>query len=535
MAINTPTSLLNLAPSTTGGSSSPYMPVVAPQSQTFDNLFGGSDTNSTGSSNSNFNYAGLISPILQTVGGISGANASGNAAGAINSGINNMINQQGGVYNTIAGNFSPYTGTGAGASSALSSALGLGGGAPNYAGFENTPGLSYLTNLGNQAVNRQASAAGTLYAPQTMNAVANNTEGLANSYAFQPYIQSLMQAAGMGSQATGQVSQAGLTTGNNIGQGLVSQGAANASGILGSNSAGVQGTLGGISSLANQLLGSSNSPLNINSYLNKVFGGGTSTPSDVSEMMSALDNGTAATSANAGVGVGYDMLGNTVDTSSFAETDLSGLADQAGSWLGFSPAGGGAATAAGTGAGTGGIDTMSLANSGYASLNGIPGSLATADTSAGGGAAAGTGSLGLGLAGLGATVGVAAYGASKPGVQLNSTWYNNFGNNVAAGLSPNASVEQKLQAATALQQLPLVLAHGQGGSTGFSTVNNLNTTRLLQTLAPYGITSLDQAEQMATQLENSIPAGAMPGQGASPGGDGTTIGVGNMYGYGKSY
>lgn len=115
------------------------------------------------------------------------------------------------------------------------------------------------------------------------------------------------------------------------------------------------------------------------------------------------------------------------------------------------------------------------------------------------GAAAGAGSLGLGLLGVGAVLAPALYGMSKPPVELNSTWYNNFGSNVGAGLAPGATTQQKLQAATALQELGLT-SSGAG----------VDATRLMQTLAPYGITSMAQAQALANQLLNSIPAGAMP-------------------------
>ena len=129
----------------------------------------------------------------------------------------------------------------------------------------------------------------------------------------------------------------------------------------------------------------------------------------------------------------------------------------------------------------------------------------------------GTGALSSAAAGAGAVagdvalpLGVALYGASKPGVELSSTWYNNLGNTVGAGLGPNATVQQKLQAASQLDSLGLMQMNGTGGSSGLSTASNFDMGRLMQVLAPYGVTSVAQASQLANSLFNSIPAGQMP-------------------------
>jgi hypothetical protein len=70
---------------------------------------------------------------------------------------------------------------------------------------------------------------------------------------------------------------------------------------------------------------------------------------------------------------------------------------------------------------------------------------------------------------------------------------------------------------------------GQGNS-GLSTDNNFNMQRALQVLAPYGVTTIAQAQQLANNLLNSIPPGQMPGQAVGRGGE-STVGVGNMSGY----
>lgn len=151
------------------------------------------------------------------------------------------------------------------------------------------------------------------------------------------------------------------------------------------------------------------------------------------------------------------------------------------------------------------------------------------DTAAGGTGLAGGSAIGAYAGPIGLALAPALYGMSQPTVQENSTWYNNFGNNVGAGLGPNATVQQKLLAATTLQQLGLD-GINSGPAIGIgSSGTGVNMGRLMQTLAPYGITSFAQAQQIANQLINSIPAGAMPGQGVNQFGT-TTVGRGNTLG-----
>lgn len=160
-----------------------------------------------------------------------------------------------------------------------------------------------------------------------------------------------------------------------------------------------------------------------------------------------------------------------------------------------------------------GYDTMQAALTGQASLSPAA-SLADTTGNVGASSAAG-GSLGLGLAGVGAVLGVAAYGASKPGTELGSGWYNTIGSNVGAGLSSGASPAQKLQAVTALQTVLSMQQTGQGSS-GLSTDNNFNMNQAMGVLAPYGISSPAEAQQMILSLLNSISPGQMPTANSHP-------------------
>ena len=390
----------------------------------------------------------------------------------------------------------------------------------NPSSVTSTPGYQFQLGQGVQAIDRSALApGGTGAGGAELAALDTFGQGLASSF-YQTDLNNLMQLSGANFPPA------------NPAQALAGVG-------------GAQGSLGSsISGVANSLPGAVKSLSNLFNGAPSTLGGGlTGDPS----LYSGLTDSS---------GVPYFLSNDPALSYAGGATDAGGVGDMlsAGSGLnegdtlgdlfGFSPAGGEAATTGAVGEGTvlaapeagaataatGGVDTMSLAETGSASLGGVPGSLATTDTTAGSAGGAAAGSLGLGLAGVGAVLGVAAYGASQPGVELNSQWYQNGANTVGAGLSQNASVEQKIQAATMLNTIGML----QQGSSGLSTDNNYSVQRALQSLAPYGITSIAQAQQIALSLLNSIPPGAMPGQGATPGG-GTTVGAGNMFDTSKPF
>ena len=226
-------------------------------------------------------------------------------------------------------------------------------------------------------------------------------------------------------------------------------------------------------------------------YVKNLFGGsGDSVVNgiDTGIQSGAFSGASDALAGNAALGATTDASGVPYflsgslggDAASTAGDSL--LSSGSGSLLdslgGFSSAGGGAAAPVADAAAAGGSDAAA--------------------------SGAATGSLGLGLLGVAATVAPALYGASQPGSALGSTWYNNFGNTIGAGLGPNATTQQKLLAASQLNQLGLMQSNGTGGGTGFSTASNFNMERLMQTLAPYGITNLQQANALANQLYGSI-------------------------------
>jgi len=109
-------------------------------------------------------------------------------------------------------------------------------GGPNYSSFFNTPGFGFTLNTGLQAINRNASANGGLYTPNTMNALGNYAEGVASTQ-YNNYVNQLLQMAGLGGAAVSGTAGAAQGVGNNISSNLLSAGNANASGILGSSNA----------------------------------------------------------------------------------------------------------------------------------------------------------------------------------------------------------------------------------------------------------------------------------------------------------
>lgn len=281
---------------------------------------------------------------------------------------------------------------------------------------------------------------------------------------------------------------------------------------------------GGSSALAGLLTAAAQNPglvKNAVSGISGLLGGGTtagaaasdSIPANAALAASTTADGTpyylaADTGAPAAAPLGGDVLAG----AGAGALTGAGIASGIGSGIGA-----GAASGLGAGVGSG---VGSAVGSALGGDVGLIGSSAAAPAVAAP-AAAGAGSSGLlGAAGpyaaAAAPLALAAYGASQPGVDLGSPWYNNFGNTVGAGLGPNATIQQKLAAADQLNELGLMQANGTGGSSGLSTDTNFDFGRLMQVLAPYGVTSIAQANQLANSLYNSIPAGQMPTENSHP-------------------
>lgn len=127
-----------------------------------------------------------------------------------------------------------FTGGDGGGGSGASGAPGTAGpGAPNYNAFYNSPGYQFSLSQGQNAINRQASANGSLYSSNTLGALAGYTAGAAGTQ-YNNYVQQLMGLAGLGGSAVAGTNAAAQNAGNNISSAQLSAGNANASGVLGS-------------------------------------------------------------------------------------------------------------------------------------------------------------------------------------------------------------------------------------------------------------------------------------------------------------
>jgi hypothetical protein len=193
---------------------------------------------------------GSLGSLLTGAAGIYGAqNASEAQTSAINAGINTQTSTMGNI-NAI---YNPQVSLGNSAMSALGSAEGLNGAAPNYSGFENMPGYQFAVQQGTQAIDRSAAASGSAYTPNTQAAVGQYVTGTAMQD-YNTYIQQLMGSAGLGAAANQQLTGAQLETGTNISQLQQNSGQAAATGVSSAANA-VGGAIGG---LANSLTGGGN-------------------------------------------------------------------------------------------------------------------------------------------------------------------------------------------------------------------------------------------------------------------------------------
>jgi len=151
--------------------------------------------------------------------------------------------------------------------------------------LDNTPGYKFAVQQGTQAIDRQAAAGGSAYTPNTLASVGQYVTGTA-SQNYNNYVNQLMGEAGIGENATGNLSNAMLKTSANISNAQIGGGNAAASGT-----AGVTGALGG---LASSLLGAGSYGAGA---LGNLFGGGS-------------NSNNSSTNAN---GSGYGGNGPTYD------------------------------------------------------------------------------------------------------------------------------------------------------------------------------------------------------------------------------
>jgi hypothetical protein len=218
--------------------------------------------------------SGTLGSLLGTGAQLYGQQNAGEAiSGAATAGIGQANQTLGNVSNI----WQPQQTLGNNADTALSSALGIGGAAPDYSSFMNMPGYQFASNMGIQAGERQAAAMGNAGNSGTSALIANQATGTAMQD-YNNYINQLYQGAGLGSTANTQLTGANMQTAGNIEQLGMNSGVAQAGmytgmgqtlagaggNYMGPNGSGV-GTgsgLGGIIGAAGQFLSGSNGSSN---------------------------------------------------------------------------------------------------------------------------------------------------------------------------------------------------------------------------------------------------------------------------------
>jgi len=160
------------------------------------------------------------------VGGIGSIIAGNKQAAAYRDAANQANSKLDQTYNTIRSDYSPYTGAGSSAVTALNNNLQNGTGfakAFNMSDFYNDPGYQFTQQQGQNAINNSAAARGGLLSGAAAKGLASYNTGLANQTyndAWNRYMQNrqqgygeLMGVAGLGQNALDTVSRSGLSTG----------------------------------------------------------------------------------------------------------------------------------------------------------------------------------------------------------------------------------------------------------------------------------------------------------------------------------
>jgi hypothetical protein len=207
--------------------------------------------------NQSLNAIGGIPGVLGSTatGGAGVGGASGGTSGLTNIGPTGSLGANGAAANTAAGGSALPANAPAGAAS-------------QFSNFYNSPGYQFTLQQGEQAINRGASANGSLFTTNNLNQLGTYAEGTASNQ-YNNYVSQLMGLAGLGAGANNATGAAATTAGNNISANQLSAGNANASGILGSAGAysGAVNNAGGLLgnyAMLNNLGGSGNGYLPLN-------------------------------------------------------------------------------------------------------------------------------------------------------------------------------------------------------------------------------------------------------------------------------
>lgn len=212
-----------------------------------------------------------IPAVIGAAGSIIGANKSASAAkdaaNAQASANTQAIQAQKDMFNQEVNLSAPFRQLGTTASGALSDIINGNG----TTAFENNPGFKFATQLGQQAIKRQAAAGGNLYSTNTLANLGNYTAGAA-SQNYNNYVQQLLSAAGIGSSSSSALDYGGALISQGISNAFTNTGQAKASAAI-SQAAPAQ-------SVGNSLMGLAGNSNFINS-LQSAFGGGGVAPSSL--------------------------------------------------------------------------------------------------------------------------------------------------------------------------------------------------------------------------------------------------------------
>jgi hypothetical protein len=246
-------------------------------------------TNVGVSPNSSINYnllpVGNSSNGSTDLGSLLGAGATGlagylgnqSATNSLVSGENAGINTQLGTQQQLTNLYGGQTGTGNAAFSSLGAQLGMFGNA-NYTPFYSSPGYQFALSQGNQAIQRQTDANGSVYTPNELAMLSQYNTGYA-SQNYNNYISQLMSTAGLGAQGNQGLASGLLGTSGNISQLQQNVGNAQAGGAA--NQSGI------VSNLLGKLPWSS-----IGSGLGSLLGGGSSLLNGAGSILGGGTNGT---------------------------------------------------------------------------------------------------------------------------------------------------------------------------------------------------------------------------------------------------
>jgi hypothetical protein len=159
-----------------------------------------------------------------------GASSSRRAARQREAAIRQAVDQQRASYDEATGYLEPRAEQEQAAMGRVNSLLGLGGEAPDYDLFRETPGYQFQLEQGQQAVERSAAARGDLQSGNTLAAVTQYGQGLADQ-TFNNYLAQVMglQMQGVDFQRAGMATEYGV----NVGNLLTGAGEARASGTEG--------------------------------------------------------------------------------------------------------------------------------------------------------------------------------------------------------------------------------------------------------------------------------------------------------------